>query len=431
VISFLKLDSQKNSIAFLDGVRAIACLVIVWYHVNLATRGPADLSDRLAIWSRDGVGQLTEQVMYAGWCGVTLFFVLSGFLLFLPYVKALLFDARWPSLKQFYLRRAFRIWPAYYISLVLLILLTNTTYLQPQHWKETLLFLTFFMDSAPNTYEHLNGPFWTLAVEWQFYLFLPLFAWGIRFLVQRGTLQRRLWVLSLCLLGLAIWGVGTRYIFWSYGWAPGPHTPLVPQPWQDIAMFFLYGRNGKYLEDFAVGMFLSMCYVLAQNTTVEHRLIAFYRRFSLWFWGAGILWLFAACIWPLSPFATQLFPFIGSHRWLADFIFAVGFGLCVLALLFGPQSLRRVLEWMPLRWIGALSFSMYIWHLPILRWLFPFFSSLTPTWPHPLLYLFVLFFELAVVTLFCYLFYCAIEQPWMRLSNRLLKKPKKAVVAAT
>ncbi len=93
----------KTSIAVLDGVRAVAVILVLTYHINRVS------GDNL--WNMADY-PLASSVSTAGSSGVLLFFVLSGFLLFLPYAKSLLFDSAWPSARSFYLRRAFRIIPA-------------------------------------------------------------------------------------------------------------------------------------------------------------------------------------------------------------------------------------------------------------------------------------------------------------------------------
>ena len=131
VARLLEDNKPKNSIASLDGVRALACLSVITYHLSLLVIGAH-------IWKP--VEPFTTGLILSGASGVTLFFVLSGFLLFLPYAQALLFERNWPSAWRFYLRRFFRIVPAYYVALFLIILLfppqpTNQQYLQPAHTR--------------------------------------------------------------------------------------------------------------------------------------------------------------------------------------------------------------------------------------------------------------------------------------------------------
>src|SRR5579859_666415 len=193
-----KHTQHKNTIAALDGVRGLAILFVISFHITYMT------GEQVLDWRTN---PLTMSILTAGGTGVTLFFVLSGFLLFMPYAKALLFAGRWPLARTFYLRRVLRIWPGYYFSLFALIVLTQRAYFlpanlsnpgqffnflldgsQPLHAPnlgDLGLFLTFLMDSSAQTFRQLNGPYWTLAVEWQFYMLLPLLALGLLLLVRR------------------------------------------------------------------------------------------------------------------------------------------------------------------------------------------------------------------------------------------------------
>lgn len=416
MLSFFKITEQKNSIAALTGVRAIACFTVIFYHINLVTTDP-----HIHIWTWDMIGPMASAVAFAGWCGVTLFFVLSGFLLFMPYARALLFSAEWPDWKRYYIRRIFRIWPGYFISLCLMLVWLRPDYFQPQHRLDLLLFLTFFMDSTPQTFQAINGPFWTLAVEWQFYLLLPLLALAFSYLVPRRSLQKRLWILTLCIGGVALWGLLTRV--WRLNWEGNPFQPLLlPKVVHTLIFFLFYGQNGKFLEDFAVGMFISVCYVLYQERNWSG-ITVFLRRYSDWFWGVGILWLFFMGIWYIwPPLKALLSPWIGQSTVFADFSFALGYGCCIIAVLFGPVYFRRPLEWGPLRCLGQLSYGVYMWHLPLLLWSIPAMTALAQGWPRIFVYGLYWACIISVVLPFCYCFYLFIERPGIDLGAKLLKR---------
>lgn len=418
----LEDTKHKNSIAVLDGVRAIAALLVVAFHISLITRdqhiwGPNDLSHRLF-----------NSVMLAGASGVTLFFVLSGFLLFMPYAKSLLFDSPWPLARHFYLRRVFRIVPGYYASLFLMILLFHPEYLHRDHLQDLGLFLTFFMDSSRSTFRQLNGPFWTLAVEWQYYMILPLLASGIRFIVQRGSLRRRIWALTLCLLGVVAWGLFWRY--WGIYLSNHPSKSfLVPRSVLNVIFIFTFGTDGKYLEDFAIGMLVSFCYIFAQNVASGNTFKAMMLRLSPWLWRVGIVVLLLMALWHYNqnglhpwPIFDRLFPYFG---WLDEISLATGFGLCVASILWGSAELKRLFAWTPLRWIGVISYSLYMWHLPLLVVFMHGIVDHLHGWNHALEYSLYWVYFSAVAIPFSLLFYLWIEKPWIQLGERIRRATEK------
>ncbi len=409
--------NSKSNIAVLDGIRAIACLSVISYHIDRFTM----LSH---VWSFS-IGPLISSVAMGGWSGVTLFFVLSGFLLFLPYAKALLFEAgdnTWPSIRTFYLRRALRILPGYYVSLFLLIILTQPQYLQADHLPQLGLFLTLFMDASHSIYQQIDGPFWTLAVEWQYYLLLPFLALGFRWIVQRGSPRRRLVLLIGCLFLMILWGVTTRYWgrYFTY-YHPEAKGPM-PQPIFNIALFFLYGTDGKYLEDFAVGMLVSSLFIYAQRAYLENKLRLNLSRVSMWLWGVGLLWLLFIASWSAFPPLRVVDPYIGAHNWLVEISLAVGFGLCLTGILFGPSGLQQLFSWSALRRVGFMSYSLYIWHIPILLWFMSYILPYTQHWRHSAIYGLYWTCVALMIMPFAYLFYRLVEQPWITIAHNTRRK---------
>ncbi len=428
ITNFLEHNPQKTTIPSLDGVRAAACLMVLVFHVDYL----------MQLWNVTWLGHLGIAIFLSGDTGVTLFFVLSGFLLFLPYAKSLLFDSSWSSMGRFYLRRAFRIIPGYYITLFLVVLFIHPEYLHPDHYKYLALFLTFFMDSVQATYQKIDGPFWTLAVEWQFYLLLPFFALAIRFIVQRGTVQWRVVKLSLCLVTLIAWGMISRYEG-AYVYAHPAITLFGSHTVVNVILFFLYGAtgggfHGKFLEDFAVGMIVSMCYIVATTKKPGHNWESWQnglKQLSPWLWGFGVIVLVVMAMWESNQSNTSLWPFLAPlfpyYLWWREICLSVGFGSCVLGILFGCAGLQRLFSLPPLRWLGFISFSLYMWHIPLL--------GIFLTYILPRLHLhFGLSFALCwawvlfVIIPFSTGFYLLVEKPGMRASDRLLgnkRKPKE------
>ncbi|HET8842818.1 MAG TPA: acyltransferase [Ktedonobacteraceae bacterium] len=416
--------ASRGNIKALDGVRAIAALLVVSLHLNKGSGVPWDFNSE----------PLSTSFAVFGRTGVVLFFILSGFLLFRPYVQALLFQDEWPSIRTFYIRRIFRIWPAYYFTLFTMIILFQHQYLQPEHWKELALFLTFFMDSSIKTWQQLNGPFWTLAIEWQFYMVLPWLALGFAWIVRRvsSTPQQRLKATFACCGGLIVWGLAIR-LFGHYYQVNPNLTILVPRPVLNFFLFFTYGIQGKYLEVFALGMIASTCYVYAHHPEFGPAFKERLERLSYWAWGLGILIL--ACMSPWQAESTTAmngvfstvhsFPFLDQFQFqymvFGDPITAAGYSLCMLAILFGPPALRWVFETRFLYLIGMVSFSLYMWHLKMLG---IFQVSVLPYVPHLARRISYWLWVFLVIVPFCYVLYIFIERPGMRVGTLLT--PRKS-----
>ena len=420
----LEVSPKKNTIAFLDGVRGFACLMVIWFHIY---RIPRDLH----IWNPSTSSYpLLNSLLFFGRNGVTLFFVLSGFLLFLPFAKALLFKQTWLSTQQFYFRRAFRILPAYYLALILIVLLFQRQYLQPQHWQELALFFIMFMDSSQATFKQLNAPFWTLAIEWQFYLFLPLLVLGMRQVVWRVKRDYRLPVTISLLLALIAWGLFSRY-FGVYFQQHPSETVLVPRSVLNVILFFTFGASGKYLEDFSVGMLLSLCFVYMQHPSVPFRIRTVLQKLSPWLWGTRVICLLALVLWSYDlrfPNTWPLFsnPLFYTYSYLViELCLSLAFGLCLFALLFGSTRLKRLFEWYPLRRIGTISFSLYMWHLPFIfifiQWIQPFMKGWTPEQSYGVYWLWILL----VVIPFCVLFFILVEKSGMKLGERINQRKQR------
>jgi peptidoglycan/LPS O-acetylase OafA/YrhL len=426
------VSKPKNQIPVLDGVRAIACLAVLSYHVNFLARNSG-------LWQPShGMTILVGALAYFGESGVTLFFLLSSFLLFLPYAKSLLFDTPWPSLRRFYLRRIFRIVPGYFFALFLIALFFHPEFLHRSHWHDIWLFITFRMSSSLS--QQLDGPFWTLAVEFQFYLLLPIIAWFFSLIVCRGTVQWRMFKLTLCLFVLTAWGLLTRY--WGLQIADTPKLDfLIPHAVSTALKPYIYGDTGKFFEVFAVGMFISMVYSYTQNAALGESWNTRIHRLSPLILMVGLAILFFLSLWHLYyisinpynytkyyPVFTFLDPYIRTissywQQWQA-MGYAISYGLCMSALLYASPWLKRPFELPIVRKIGLISFSLYIWHLPFI---FLFLNVILHNiqeqgWNHIVAFAAFWCWTIVVVFSLSAMLYRWIEQPGVRLGELLIRK---------
>jgi peptidoglycan/LPS O-acetylase OafA/YrhL len=249
-------------------------------------------------------------------------------------------------------------------------------------------------------------------------------ALGIGLIARHGSLQKRLWAATLCLLGVVVWGIASRY--WGNYYVTHPsQTFLVSRSKLNVALFFLYGSAGKFLEDFAIGMLICLCYSFAQYATSGPRFSAAMRRLSIWMWRLGILELFFMALWHFNADTHEL-PFLNGldyyYLYLNEIFLSIGFGLCVTAILFGSDALKRPFEWAPLRWVGLISFSLYIWHLPFLILFMNTAGYYMQGWNKFLAYSLYWWWLFLIIIPFSFLFYVLIEKPWMKVGDRLRRR---------
>jgi peptidoglycan/LPS O-acetylase OafA/YrhL len=392
--------SSQDELPFVDGVRAVAVMGIIMYHVWGGVGRPALAIDLPLI----GTFRLGGQ-MYLASFGVPLFFVLSGFLLSQPWFRADYSGGPKPNLLSYYRRRILRIFPAYYVCLFLLLLLLVPT-LVPAHQVYSVLGLkrllahlplmqTLFLPSHQTW--GVAGQFWTLTMEVLFYILLPFIS--LFFLRNR-------WLVAVPIsIGL--------YALWSYH-AIYSLDGLVASLQSQHAMSETTVRSwiriqlpGQFFQ-FAIGMALANLYVRARVHEALTQRHIFYVRPKL-----GVLYFIIGLLLVLhGPIATA------SVAWrLASLpIVAAGIALMIAGLLFGATWVRSLLSVAPVRLMGIISYSAYLWHYPIIILLvrFPEHRDGDP-WSRFLLlsaHVVVLTIAAAIVS------YLLVEKPFLLMGRR-------------
>ncbi len=320
-----KKAGNASRVSVLDGYRGIACLLVVFYHQ----------AQNIGIWP----------FKLWGFTGVHLFFILSGFLLGRPYIRALLYKTAFPSAKEFYLRRFVRIYPPYIIAMLTFVALRVATKSNvPNAENIGTHFALIFNYFDKHFFFSINPVLWSLAIEAQFYIILPVFALVCR-KAGFGALQ------SIALLfGFGVVARSCEVFFFA--------------PTHNIAVDVRFVSIFSFLDLFAFGMLLVLIQEKMRTSNGNGVPSPFYLKTApLVFGGLALtvlanLWcsLSAQGDWLTSPNATFsiLFPVL----------LCAGF-TCLLGASVLDGWAERVFSWKPLVLLGAVSYSIYLYHIGV------------------------------------------------------------------
>jgi peptidoglycan/LPS O-acetylase OafA/YrhL len=334
----------------LDGVRAVAALAVLVFHVGADT-GHTFRKDATA-WLLSGGG-----------IGVPIFFALSGLLLYRPWAASLLLDGhRRPRTGRYLWRRAIRILPAYWlvVAFVMATILTDHAG-DPWTWLK-LLTLTYTYDPHPWWGTYLGpsglGQMWSLTVEAAWYALLPVTAGLLSLLARRGgpadeepVADRRA---RRLLRGIAAYAA-VSFVF----------TVFIFKPRLSIQLGVFVPR---YFAWFAIGMALSVVTVWARTGAAAP--VRFCRTVTR-SWGtcwaiAGVLYCIAAS--PLTgpaDLVTFDAPWTSELRVLLYGLVAAFFVAPVALAPAGDSALDRILGNRVMRFLGRISYGVFLWQVAV------------------------------------------------------------------
>jgi peptidoglycan/LPS O-acetylase OafA/YrhL len=394
-----------------DGLRAIAATAILLDHAAWAAGYTSQ---------NPGVGRYFSRFDVA----VSIFFAVSGFLLYRPFVASQMSGRPRPSATKFWIRRLLRIVPAYWFALTILTYGFHVIAVG-RGWQGFVADYSFLQIYFPTQSFTGITQAWTLCTEMSFYLFLPFYAMVLAF-HRRSSRRPRSPERQLVreLIGVLVLIVGSNVWRW---WAlnlpfvkvlPGgklvavcyPHCATQP-PMQGLYSNWLM----SYLDTFGLGMLLAVlsAYIVQrgfETAWLRHRLMPYVS------WGiAGGLFVAVSHLnITLGPlyFAT---PIVNLERQGLEGL--VAFFMLVPAV-FGPQDrslIRKFLTSWPMASLGLISYGMYLWHLNMIN-LFMDWAGFTemhvPFWQ---LVLPVLGLAIAWGTIS----YFVIERPVLRYKDRI------------
>ncbi|MDQ1721475.1 MAG: hypothetical protein QOI26_1209 [Pseudonocardiales bacterium] len=385
-------SAEARQFVNLNGVRALAALSVLATHVGFNTGRSVRHS-----WYGPFLARLDF--------GVTLFFLLSGFLLYRPFLIYALAsgapgDDAGPSWRRFLWRRALRILPAYWVVVVVTLGVLTTKHYGLQTWLSNL---SLTQTISGGRLDPSLTQMWTLSVELSFYAVLPLIAWLAK---AAGRRLDRPVAAQLAVLGLlaavpyafqvltrSTSGLGLRALLW---------TPC-------------------YLDWFAAGMFLALVSVLSEQGPERHWILR--TRTAAADWRACLS--LGVLLWWLTTLPLggplDLNP-ATSWQWAMRHALYLGaaFFLLLPVTVTGSRRPSPILASSPAWLLGEVSYGIYLWHLPIVILTYrvfhiqPFHGNF---WS-------ILLAVAVSATAIAALSWCALERPLIR---RLARRPTDSV----
>jgi peptidoglycan/LPS O-acetylase OafA/YrhL len=380
-VTVLSRTTSTSRFPCFDGLRALAALSVVAVHTTFVS----------GFTGRSGLGNYSSRLEI----GVSVFFVISGFLLYRPFAAAH-FGGGSVSIPGFWTRRLKRIIPAYWAAFLIVTYVMHADKVR-HGWKALAVNLGFAQIYSP--YYALTGitQAWSLCTEMSFYLALPLWAWCIGRRRRDPTRQLR-----LELLGLGGWV--TVSLVWRC---------IVLSAHGQLALTMPNWLPG-YTDLFALGMLLAVFSAWSARSgrsfwLLDHPAVPWIS----WALAGGMFVAVSNIGLPVTPVtASPLGLSLLRQTLYGLFAFFV-----VAPAVVGPQDqglLRQLLQTKPLVFLGTVSYGIYLWHeswiAMFLRWTGdPIFT---------MSFLGLLGFVVATATAAAALSYYGLERPVLRARIR-------------
>jgi peptidoglycan/LPS O-acetylase OafA/YrhL len=303
----------------INGFRGLAVLLVLAFHT--------------AIFSGVMPPEPFGVIARTGNLGVDLFFVISGFCLFLPHARAALANEPPPTVWAFAIARAAKILPSYLITLGV-VAIVAVSYLGPGEIATNLVaHLTFTQNAFVDGFGPTISVFWSLAIEVQFYVLFPLIA---------PVFRREPIVTAVAMTMTAL----------AYRYAEAPCCVATESVMRELP---------SYLDLFAAGMLSAYLVALLQSRDDYAQRSA---RWAPWCAYLTIVQVFAIIGIMRSADMAAFGWFVAGRTW-----FGLAAASTMASACFSSPWLRRAIANPALSFVSVISYNVYLWHTIVLIWL--------------------------------------------------------------
>ncbi len=368
--------SSKNHSTEIDSLRAIAILLVFSYHVIGVMIKPYPEFPHT-------VSGYILSFIFTGATGVILFFIISSFLLTIPF-----YLNPNTSRMRFFQKRLLRILPLYFIVVAIAGLVTQSGRNDPMEVVRSFLFLFKTVKLSPFSF-----PWWTLRTEIEFYLLLGLLMPLIHF--SKGSL--------LLLVSMAAIFTGRYFILIHLGFS------------KSLMALVLSQSAVVFAPTFLIGIAASIIYIRFGASMKEY----FYnsRIFNSIVSDFIFILILAALSFVLRKVA-EMGPFAAGFSWPQHNTYEAFFwSLVLLSLIVLPLRIKPLISNKILAYIGRISYSFYLIHVPIMYYINKYFLLIQNGFT--LIFLSKLLLILAITLVLSSLTYRFIEKPFLRIKDRL------------
>ena len=325
-------SSQRN--LALDSLRGFSTILIVVYHTSFVSG--------YTVAHADSVGAYIDRLNI----GVAIFFVLSGFLIFRPFAHSLIHGSPLPKTRNYYLKRAARILPGYWLALFVLAGLDALTIVNTSGFIRNVFIVHSFTEH--NVFTGIRQA-WTLAVEMSFYVVVPAFAYVFVRQARRRIASVSVVTLLKALSALFLGAYAFRlFIHQTDFW------------FLDTAHIWL----PSHMDTLALGMGLAVLVEAPASAKTLSKLKNFIANHT------GAFVVSSVFVWLISANINMA---IGLNRTefhidlLGHFLYGIASVLLVAPFCVDSQALLvKAMSFRLFTWLGTISYGIYLWHMAFL-----------------------------------------------------------------